>query len=71
MPSNTTLIRPLGREQGADALLADATEVRERVVIDGQPSPKLLDREQRATHGLSWLATYVVSVRQLAPNADD
>jgi (2S)-methylsuccinyl-CoA dehydrogenase len=49
-----------------EALLADATaKVRERVVLEGKPSARLLDREQRATHGLAWLATYVEAVRQL------
>jgi (2S)-methylsuccinyl-CoA dehydrogenase len=53
-----------------DALLADATaKVRERVLVDGQLVGRLLDREQRATHGLAWLATYVVAVRQLAAYA--
>ncbi len=50
-----------------DALLADAViKVRERVVVEGHPIARLFDREQRATHGLSWLATYVEAVRQLA-----
>ena len=50
-----------------DALLADAViKVRERVVVEGHPIAKLFDREQRATHGLAWLATYVEAVRQLA-----
>ncbi len=50
-----------------DALLADAVvKVRERVVVDGEVAGKLIDREQRATHGLAWLATYVEAVRQLA-----
>ena len=31
---------------------------------------RLLDREQRAAHGLAWLATYVESVRQLAAYAE-
>ena len=31
---------------------------------------RLFDREQRATHGLAWLATYVESVRQLAAYAE-
>jgi (2S)-methylsuccinyl-CoA dehydrogenase len=59
----------LSREATAalDALLADAVaKVRERVVVEGHPVSKLFDREQRATHGLSWLATYVEAVRQLA-----
>ncbi len=50
-----------------DALLADAViKVCERVVVEGHPVAKLFDREQRATHGLAWLATYVEAVRQLA-----
>ncbi len=50
-----------------EALLADAVaKVRERVVVEGHVVGRLLDREQRATHGLAWLATYVVAIRQLA-----
>ena len=50
-----------------DALLADAVaKVRERVVVTGKTDARLFDSEQRATHGLSWLATYVEAVRQLA-----
>ena len=59
----------LSREATAalDALLADAVaKVREKVVVEGQPIARLFDREQRATHGLAWLATYVEAVRQLA-----
>ncbi|HEY1475438.1 MAG TPA: acyl-CoA dehydrogenase family protein [Pseudolabrys sp.] len=59
----------LSREATAalDALLADAVaKVRERVVVAGKPDSRLFDREQRATHGLAWLATYVEAVRQLA-----
>ncbi len=49
-----------------DALLAEAkTSVRKRVVRDGVFSGRWLDREQRATHGLAWFATYVEAVRQL------
>ena len=55
----------------ADALLADAVQkVRERVVLEGHVVSRLLDREQRATHGLAWLATYVEAVRQLAAYAE-
>jgi (2S)-methylsuccinyl-CoA dehydrogenase len=51
----------------AEALLADAAaKVRDRVVLAGEPVTKLMNREQRATHGLAWLATYVEAVRQLA-----
>jgi len=56
-----------GATTALDALLADAgAKVRERVVVEGQPIARLYDREQRATHGLAWLATYVEAVRQLA-----
>src|SRR5437762_10417593 len=49
-----------------EALLSDAAaKVRERVMLEGRPAARLLDREQRATHGLAWLATYVEAVRQL------
>jgi (2S)-methylsuccinyl-CoA dehydrogenase len=55
----------------ADALLAEATvAVRQRVTVEGRMVDRLLDREQRATHGLAWLATYVESVRQLAAYAE-
>src|SRR5664279_714951 len=56
-----------GATAALDALLADAVaKVRERVVVEGHPIARLFDREQRATHGLAWLATYVEAVRQLA-----
>src|SRR5262249_56051712 len=44
-------------------------EVRERVVVEGNVVGRLFDREQRATHGLAWFATYVEAVRQLAAYA--
>jgi (2S)-methylsuccinyl-CoA dehydrogenase len=54
-----------------EAILADATiAVRSRVSRDGRVSSRLVDREQRATHGLAWLATYVEAVRQLASYAE-
>jgi (2S)-methylsuccinyl-CoA dehydrogenase len=54
----------------AEALLADATiEVRARVSVDGRPVTRMVDREQRAAHGLAWLATYVQVLRQLAAYA--
>jgi (2S)-methylsuccinyl-CoA dehydrogenase len=54
----------------AEALLADATiEVRLRVSVDGRTAGRLIDREQRAAHGLAWLATYVQALRQLASYA--
>jgi (2S)-methylsuccinyl-CoA dehydrogenase len=54
-----------------DALLADAVrKVRERVVVEGHVVSRLLDREQRATHGLAWLATYIEAMHQLAAYAE-
>jgi (2S)-methylsuccinyl-CoA dehydrogenase len=53
-----------------DALLADAVlHVRARVTADYRVASDLLDREQRAAHGLAWLATYVEVARQLGAYA--
>lgn len=53
-----------------DSILADAiNKVRARVSADGGIAARLFDREQRATHGLAWLATYAEAVRQLAAYA--
>ncbi|MGE0063860.1 MAG: acyl-CoA dehydrogenase family protein [Xanthobacteraceae bacterium] len=55
---------------GLEALLADATaKVRGRVVVEGHAVSRLVDREQRAAHGLAWLATYVEALRQLVAYA--
>ena len=57
--------------QAAEAVLAEATAaVRQRVMGEDRAVDQLFDREQRATHGLAWLATYVESVRQLAAYAE-
>ena len=57
--------------QGCEALFADARRaVADRVTVDGRPLPRALDREQRATHGLAWLATYVEAVRRLTAYAE-
>ncbi|ALK07998.1 acyl-CoA dehydrogenase family protein [Blastochloris viridis] len=54
-----------------DELLSDATAaVRALVAVDGKLSSAALDREQRACHGLAWLATYVEAVRQLSAYAE-
>src|SRR3989442_4496423 len=54
-----------------EALLGDAPiAVRAQVTRDGQLSGRAVDREQRATHGIAWLATYVEVVRQLAAYAE-
>ena len=54
-----------------EALLQDAAiAVRKRVAIDGGDTMgRVFDREQRATHGLAWLATYVEALRQLVAYA--
>jgi (2S)-methylsuccinyl-CoA dehydrogenase len=50
-----------------DDLLARATEaLRARVTVDGRVDADALERHQHAAHALSWLATYVMSLRQLA-----
>jgi (2S)-methylsuccinyl-CoA dehydrogenase len=68
MPAGLEFIATL--RQGvaeAEALLDDARRaVAGRVNVDGRPVPSTLDREQRAAHGLAWLATYVEALRQLA-----
>jgi (2S)-methylsuccinyl-CoA dehydrogenase len=57
--------------QAAEGVLQDATRaVRSRVTTDNKPVDQLLDREQRATHALAWLATYVEAVRQLGAYAE-
>jgi (2S)-methylsuccinyl-CoA dehydrogenase len=54
-----------------DALLADAiAAVRTRVCIGELPDAARLDAEQRATHGLAWLATYAEALRQLGQYAE-
>lgn len=42
-----------------------ARHVREKVIVDGRVSSAAMEQEQRAAHGLAWLATYVASFRQL------
>src|SRR4051812_16097326 len=50
-----------------DALLNEATEaVRRKVVVNGRVDSDALDREQRAGHGLAWLATYRMALRELS-----
>ena len=71
-PTDTNLlVLGHGATAAVEALLSDAAvKVRERVVLEGQPAARLMDREQRATHGLAWLATYVEAVRQLTAYAE-
>jgi (2S)-methylsuccinyl-CoA dehydrogenase len=69
--SSSDLIVTLREAAGiAEALLSDAAhKVRERVLVEGRAVGRLLDREQRATHALAWLATYVEALRQLTAYA--
>jgi len=49
-----------------EGLLGEAiASVRLRVVRDGRLDAELLEREQRAVHGLAWLATYVEALREM------
>jgi len=68
MPADSGLIGTLSQAvEAAEALFADARRaVADRVMRDGRANPRALDREQRATHGLAWFATYVEALRQLA-----
>jgi (2S)-methylsuccinyl-CoA dehydrogenase len=68
MDTGTDLISLMeAARSAADALLNDAAvKVRERVSVDGRTDARLIDREQRATHGLAWFATYAEAIRQLA-----
>jgi len=71
-PAGLELITTLKQGvKAAEGLLADARlAVAARVMRDGRPDPRALDREQRAAHGLAWLATYVEAIRQLAGYAE-
>src|SRR3984885_1177447 len=68
MPAGQNLIAALDEAVAAtEALFADARRaVAARVTVEGRPMARVFDREQRATHGLAWLATYVEAIRQLA-----
>ena len=53
-----------------EAVLAQAVaSVRARVSEHGRLSAALIEREQRAAHGLAWLATYVSAVREMTAYA--
>ncbi|MCA0204586.1 MAG: acyl-CoA/acyl-ACP dehydrogenase [Proteobacteria bacterium] len=54
-----------------DALLASATAKLRTLVSDGgKIQGALIDRHQRAAHGLAWLATYGESIRQMGAWAE-
>ncbi|HEV7329204.1 MAG TPA: acyl-CoA dehydrogenase family protein [Bosea sp. (in: a-proteobacteria)] len=51
---------------GFEALLEEAiAAVRQKVLVEGRVSSAKLEQEQHAAHGLSWLATYVMALREL------
>jgi (2S)-methylsuccinyl-CoA dehydrogenase len=51
---------------GFETLLQEAiAAVRQKVLVDGKISTAKLEAEQHAAHGLSWLATYVMALREL------
>jgi (2S)-methylsuccinyl-CoA dehydrogenase len=72
MPAGDELITALQEAVTAvEALFADARGVLAgRVTVEGRPMARVFDREQRATHGLAWLATYVEAIRQLTAYAE-
>ena len=52
---------------GLETLFKEAVAaVRQKVLVDGRISSARLEAEQHAAHGLSWLATYVTALRELA-----
>ena len=71
LSADSELIQMLDQAVGAvEVLFADARRaVAEHVVVDGKANARAVDREQRATHGLAWLATYMEALRQLAAYA--
>lgn len=51
---------------GFEALLEEAiAAVRRKVTADGKVSSAKFEAEQHAAHGLSWLATYVMALREM------
>ena len=51
---------------GFEALLEQAVaSVRQKVLVDGKISSAKLEAEQHAAHGLAWLSTYVMALREL------
>jgi (2S)-methylsuccinyl-CoA dehydrogenase len=67
VPAGPAVLAALGEAvSSVEALFEDARRaIAEKVTVDGRPVGRVFDREQRATHGLAWLATYVEALRQL------
>ncbi len=60
------LISTLGQAVSAmESLFVDARRAVAGRIADGGSAGRALDREQRAAHGLAWLATYVEALRQM------
>jgi (2S)-methylsuccinyl-CoA dehydrogenase len=60
------LISTLGQAVSAmESLFVDARRAVAGRLADGGSAGRALDREQRAAHGLAWLATYVEALRQM------
>ena len=72
----TDLVTPLADQlreasDAIDGLLKIALQrVAQKVSKDGKLNAQLIDQEQRAVHGVAWLATYATSLHQLAAYQD-
>ncbi|MGO9742918.1 MAG: acyl-CoA dehydrogenase family protein [Roseiarcus sp.] len=54
-------------QHAVEAILARATaNLRERLSVNGKLSAAKIEAEQHAAHGLSWLATYVEALEEMA-----
>lgn len=68
LPERALLAQAVG---AAGSYLAAAREaVFARVAEAGRLNPAVLEREQRAVHGLAWVATYVEALREMAAYAE-
>ncbi len=57
-----------------DYAAAALDALRARVAPDGKPDPALMEREQRASHGVAWIFSYATALAQLqdwAEHADE
>lgn len=72
-PDSPSATQPAGLQDRTAAAVATldrlldlaAQRVRDLVTEDGRISSARMEQQQRATHGLAWLATYVEAMRQL------
>ncbi|MGG7567391.1 acyl-CoA dehydrogenase family protein [Rhodovulum sp. DZ06] len=64
IPDLAALVGPA--VEAAEAALMDARRaLADKVVVDGRPSSKKIEENQFAAHALSWVATYVESLREM------